>query len=57
MADETVSPLTEAEMEQGLRALEAARALTREMRQRRGGEPWPDINRARDERSQQLLDA
>ena len=52
--------LTDEEQTQALETLAAMRQLTTQMRQRRSGQPmaetWEDINRARDERSRQLLD-
>ena len=54
-----IRPLTPAERERGLRAIEELEGLSREMLKRRGGEPFPPswelLDQARDERTRELM--
>jgi excisionase family DNA binding protein len=54
----TVRPLTDAEVREGLEALQESEALIQRLRERRQGQPlapsWPLIRKEREERSQRL---
>jgi excisionase family DNA binding protein len=56
--DELRRPLSDAEREHGLAALEQGNRMREELLRKRGGEPfspsWEIINEARDERTEQL---